>query len=94
MARRPERMGIQEYQDYTFAINDNPDRRLTDFQLLEDWARQFPGRSAVVFAGSRDQRLDQIRGIRGHYNRRQKNEHGKRDDIGRVIGPPYFTPVR
>lgn len=88
MPRRPEEMGIQEYQDYTFAINDRPDRRLTDRQLLDDWARRFPGRSAKVYAGSAEERRSQIRGIRGHYNRRQKNEHGKRDDTGQVIGPP------
>lgn len=88
MPRRPEQMGIQEYQDYTFAINDEPGRRLTDDQLLEDWARRFPGRDAKVFAGTVEERRAQIRGIRGHYNRRQKNEHGQRNEFGDVIGPP------
>jgi hypothetical protein len=30
-------MGVMQYQDYTLSINDRPDRRLTDAQLVDDW---------------------------------------------------------
>lgn len=91
MPRRPE-FKIQQYQDYTFLINDEPHRRLTDAQLLDDWAQQFPGRKAEVFSGPIEVRLKHVRSIRRDYNKpdspNDRREHGRRDDAGNVIGPP------
>ena len=34
-------------QDHTLAINDRPDRRLTDEELAADWCQEFPNSRAV-----------------------------------------------
>lgn len=80
-------MGVMEFQDHTFEINDRSDRRLTDEQLLAEWKRQFPGQSAEVFVGDLQTGLRHIRSIRLLYNR-GKQGHGRRDDSGRLVGRP------
>lgn len=78
--------GIQAYQDYTFMINDRPDRRLDDEQLLEDWRATFPTAIGKVFTGSLRERLEIIRSVRRDYNKGVQN-HGHRDPDGKREGP-------
>ena len=33
-------MRVMQYQDYTLETNDEPNRRLTDAELVEDWHPQ------------------------------------------------------
>lgn len=40
-------MRVMAYQDHTFAINDRPDRRLTNEELAADWRAEFPNSRAV-----------------------------------------------
>lgn len=54
------RMRVAEYQDYTFSINGNKDRMLTDEELCADWQKQFP--SAVHFE------TFHVRGARRDFN--------------------------
>jgi hypothetical protein len=81
------RFGIQAYQDYTFMINDRPDRRLDDEQLLKDWRAAFPSATGKVFTGEFRERLDIIPGVRRDYNKGVEN-HGHRSQDGSVAGPP------
>jgi hypothetical protein len=86
MVEDPSRMGVMAYQDHTFAINDRPDRRLTDRELLDDWSAAFPNQAAEVFVGTLETRLSHVRSIRLLYNKGQQG-HGKRDNSGQVVGP-------
>jgi hypothetical protein len=84
---RQSRKGIQEYQDYTLMINDRPDRRLDDEQLLADWNGEFPTAVGKVFVADLRERLEIVRGIRRDYNKGVEN-HGHRGADGTVEGPP------
>jgi len=80
------RMGVMQYQDYTLSINDRPDRRFTDAQLVEDWHREHPNALHLT-------RLDTdgsswyVKRIRKNYNQGKQN-HGRRGPDGSVIGSP------
>jgi hypothetical protein len=78
--------GIQEYQDYTFMINDRPDRRLDDEALLADWRAEFPTATGQVFSADLRRRLEIIRNVRADYNKGVQN-HGHRAADGSVCGP-------
>jgi hypothetical protein len=88
MARRVEEMGIQEYQDHTLAINDQPDQRFTDDEMLDDWKRRAGGSTAKLYVGPQETRRAQIKSIRAQYNNGRVRDHGKRDSSGRKIGRP------
>lgn len=77
---------IQDYQDYTLMINDRPDRRLDDDQLLEDWRAEFPSATGKVFRADLAERLAIIRSIRRDYNKGVEN-HGNRGPDGSILGP-------
>lgn len=51
-------MGVTQYQDWTFATND--DRRLTDQQISDDWHREFPE--------AKHNSANDVRDIRRRYN--------------------------
>jgi hypothetical protein len=55
-----DRLRVSEYQDYTFHVNAEKARRLTDEALAADWRKQFP--SAVEF------NVFHVRGARRDYN--------------------------
>ena len=73
------------YQDWTFMINDQPGRRLTDEQLLEDWRKEFPFADGKVFTGSFDDRMRILRAVRAHYNVGREG-HGHRTPAGDLMG--------
>lgn len=56
---------VMAYQDHTFAINDKPERRLTDEELAQDWRNEFPNSRAV-----QNGRItaDMVRAVRRLYN--------------------------
>lgn len=58
-------MRVMEYQDHTFAVNDQPGRRLTDEELAADWRANFPESRAV-----KNGRItaDMVRAVRHLYN--------------------------
>lgn len=66
VAATGQRMRVAEYQDYTFSVNDQPKRRLTDEELAADWRKQFP--NAVAFTPFH------VAGARRDYN---KGVHSK-----------------
>jgi hypothetical protein len=59
-ANAPQRLRVSEYQDFTFAINGDKSRRLTDEELAVDWRKQFP--HAVAFNAFH------VKGARRDYN--------------------------
>ena len=67
-------------------INDRPDRRLSDEELLADWRAEFPTAVGKVFTADLAERLAIIRGVRRDYNKGVEN-HGHRDSKGVLAGP-------
>jgi hypothetical protein len=87
---RTTRMGVEQYQDYTFYINDDRDgrrgRQLTDEQLRADWQHEFPEAGPFSLHDVRGAKRDFKSGTRrspdGH-----GSAHGVRGADGEVIGP-------
>ncbi len=77
--------GVMWFQDWTFMINDRPDRRRTDEELLTEWRQEFPQAEGKVFVESFDEGLTILRAVRAHYNVGRQG-HGKRDDKGELGG--------
>lgn len=71
-----KRMGIMEYQNHTFAIQES--RKLNDEQLAADWQKQFP--NAVKF------NTGHVAGARRDYN---NGRHGKGQVKPAVPVPEY-----
>jgi hypothetical protein len=78
--------GIQAYQDYTFMVNDQPDRRLDDEQLLADWRAALPDATGTVFTGTLQERRTLNKGLRNHGHR---NPDGSLSGPARTLSLPY-----
>ena len=76
---------VMWYQDYTFMINDDLTRRLTDDELLADWRKEFPEAEGKVFTSSFSEGLAILRGVRAHYNIGRQG-HGHRSLSGELMG--------
>lgn len=58
-------MRVMAFQDHTYAINDQPNRRFTDGELARLWCEEFPN-SRAVKAGRIT--ADMVRAVRHLYN--------------------------
>jgi hypothetical protein len=67
-----ERMGITKFQDFLFAINDDPDRRLTDEELSAAMHEEHPWGKRIPHEYSAP---GSVRTIRRNYNIGTQN-HG------------------
>lgn len=87
-AEGTKRLRVSEFQDYTFSINGNKDRRLTDEALAAEWREQFP--HAVAFNAFH------VKGARRDYNagKHSKMYAGRKsgDDVSVEYGADK-TPV-
>jgi hypothetical protein len=78
-------MKVMHYQDYTFSINDRPDRRLTDRELVTDWHAEHP---EALHLDKQDKKgvFTYVRDSRKNYNQ-GKQHHGARNANGEIVGP-------
>lgn len=90
---------VMWFQDWSFMINDEPARRLTDEQLLREWRSEFPYADGKVFRKSFEDGLQILRAVRAHYNVGRQG-HGHRSGAGDLLGGaralslPYDTAGR
>ena len=78
-------MEVMQYQDFTLSINDRPERKLTDAQLVEDWAKEHP--DALHLDKQNDKGVfTYVRDIRRNYNQGTEH-HGARNSTGDILGP-------
>ena len=80
-------MGVMQYQDSTLEKNDDPSRRLTDAELVEDWHREHPNALHLTRVDT-DGSLWYVKHIRQNYNQ-GKQGHGRRGPDGTVVGAPH-----
>jgi hypothetical protein len=76
---------VMWFQDWTFMVNDEPDRRHTDDELLALWRREFPSAEGRVSSASFSDGLLVLRAVRAHYNVGRQG-HGHRSPAGELIG--------
>lgn len=59
-------MRVMAYQDHTFEVNDQPNRRLTNDELAADWRAEFPNSRAVQHGRITGEMVAAVRSL---YNR-------------------------
>lgn len=75
-------LGVTKFQDFLLAINDRPERQLTDEELSEAMAEEHPGNKRIP----PDFRMpDSVRSIRRRYNIGSQN-HGP----AKAMSRPYW----